>query len=131
MGGRYDEYFDPEEGPDVDLGPPKKRTTTVISLRLKPDDVDRLQAIASARGETVGGLARTFIREGIETAADDRRPAPHTDGEHGSVIARARTQHRFRPLGPRRADPDPHFRFPRPATQWRQLADPGRQGEPR
>lgn len=56
-------------GERVELSPPKKRNTTVLSLRVPCELMDKLGETADELGMSTGALARRLIQEGLDHRA--------------------------------------------------------------
>lgn len=65
---KYGKYLS-EGGERVELSPPKKRNTSVLSLRVPCELMDRLGETADELGMSTGGLARQLIQEGLDHRA--------------------------------------------------------------
>lgn len=81
---KYEEYLS-EGGEAVELSAPKKRSTSVLSLRVPCELMDRLGELAEEHDTSTGALARSLIQEGLERRAGWRGHFTLTEGSAHSI----------------------------------------------
>lgn len=117
MSEKYGEYLS-EGGEAVELSAPKKRSTSVLSLRVPCELMDRLGELAEENETSTGALARSLIQEGIERRAGWRGHFTLTEGTVHSISKAALVIY-SNETGAR--DIFPPYHLPRMARQGKRL----------